>query len=97
MEATVRIMELSSHVSLLVLQSHPLSTVPSVIRPDEGNHVVNVNTRCVYSTAQLSQFFHIQVFDPYNNLVKPVVVLLSIYRWRNRIRGDHCHENLIYK
>ena len=63
MEGMVQIKELSSCVSLIVLQSHLLSTVPSVIRPDEGNHVVNVNTRCVYSTVWLSQLFHIWVFD----------------------------------
>lgn len=97
MEAMVQLMELSSHVSLLVLQSHSLSTVPSVIRPDEDNYMVNINTRCVYSAVQLPWLFHIWVFDPYNNLVKTMVVLLSIYRWGNRIRGDHCHEHFIHK
>lgn len=49
MEAMVQLMDLSSQVYLLVLQSHSLSTMSSAIRP-EGNHIVKP-TPAVHSGA----------------------------------------------
>lgn len=72
----------------------PLSQfMPSAIRPDEGNHIVNVKTHCVYGAVQLLWLISIGIFDPYS-LKEPVVVISHL---QNKTRGDHCHKCLIYK
>lgn len=60
--------------------------MPSVIRPDERNHIVNFKNHCVYGAVQLL------IFDTYN-LKEPVVVI----HLQNKTRGDHCHKCLIHK